>query len=63
LDSKFPRLYSFARNKKIPVANFLTNNTLEAQFHLPLSKQAYQEFQGLQAHIQALQIDSNTSDS
>jgi hypothetical protein len=63
LESKFPRLYSFARNKKISVATFLTNNTLEAQFHLPLSEQAFQEFQGLQAHIQALQIDSNTSDS
>jgi hypothetical protein len=30
LESEFPRPYSFARNKNILVASFLSNNTLEA---------------------------------
>jgi hypothetical protein len=55
LESKFPRLYSFARNKNISVAIFLSNNMFEAQFHLPLSEQAFQEFQSLQVLIEALQ--------
>jgi len=63
LESKFPRLYSFARNKNISVARFLSNNTLEAQFHLPLSEQAFQEFQSLQELIQDLQVDQNSKDS
>jgi hypothetical protein len=63
LESKFSRLFSFARNRNISVASFLSNNTLEAQFHLPLSEQAFQEFQSLQDLIQALQVDSNTNSS
>ena len=63
LESKFPRFYSFARNKNISVAKFLSNNTLEAQFHLPLSEQAFQEFRSLQDLIQALQVDQNSKDS
>jgi hypothetical protein len=42
LESKFPRLYSFARNKNISVARFLSNNTLEAQFHLPFIRAGLQ---------------------
>ena len=52
LQDKFPRLYSYAKNKKISVAKFLTSNTLDSQFHLPLSEQAYQEYLGLQELIQ-----------
>jgi hypothetical protein len=42
---------------------FLSNNTLQSQFHLPLSEQAFQEFQSLQGLIQALQVDQNSRDS
>jgi hypothetical protein len=39
LQTRFPRLFSFARHKNISVAKFLENNTMEAQFYrLSLSK-------------------------
>jgi hypothetical protein len=60
---KFPRLYSFARHKKISVSQFLLNNSLESQFHLPLSEQAYQEFQSLQEYIQTIQVQQDSKDS
>ena len=60
---KFPRLYSFARNKRILVSQFLLNNSLESQFHLSLSKQAYQEFQSLQEYIQTIQVQQDSKDS
>jgi hypothetical protein len=60
---KYPRLYSFAKNKNISVAQFLTNNTLEMQFHLPLSEQAYQEYQSLQDYFQTFQVQQGAKDS
>jgi hypothetical protein len=36
LQHKLPRLYSFAKNKNISFAAFLHNDSMEAQFHLPL---------------------------
>jgi hypothetical protein len=47
LQNEFPRLFSFAKNKKISVAQFLLNNSIEKQFHLPLLVQAFQEYQHL----------------
>jgi hypothetical protein len=63
LQTKYPRLFSYAKNKNITVAQFLSNNSLETQFHLPISKQAYQEFQNLQDYIQTIQVHHNTKDS
>jgi hypothetical protein len=60
---KFPRLYSFAKNKKISVSQFLLNNSLHTQFHLPLSEQAYHEYQDLQEYIQTIQVEQDTKDS
>jgi hypothetical protein len=45
LKHKFPRLYSYAKNKNISVAKFIMNNRTEDQFHLPHSIQAFQEYQ------------------
>jgi hypothetical protein len=42
------------KNKNISIAQFPTNNTLEMQFHLPLSEQAYQEYQSLQDYFQTI---------
>jgi hypothetical protein len=56
LQTKFLRLFSFAKNKTISVAQFLTNNTLEQQFHLPLSVQAFQEYHDLHELILEIQI-------
>ena len=63
LQDKFPRLYSYAKNKKISVAKFLTSNTLDSQFHLPLPEQAYQEYLGLQELIQNIQVQEDSKDS
>jgi hypothetical protein len=37
MQNKFPRLFSYAKKKDISVAQFLTHNQLQEQFHLPLS--------------------------
>jgi hypothetical protein len=63
MQTNYPRLFSFAKNKKISVAQFLLNNSLEAQFHLPLSEQAFQEYQRLQDYIQTIQVQENAKDS
>jgi hypothetical protein len=56
LQNKFPRLFTFAINKTISVAQFLLNNNMEQQFHLPLSVQAFQEYHDLHELIQQIQI-------
>ncbi|CAO2167262.1 unnamed protein product [Urochloa humidicola] len=62
LQEKFPRLYSFARNKTISVAQFITHNNVAQQFHLPLPEQAYQEYTALQELIQGIQIIEGEKD-
>jgi hypothetical protein len=36
LQNEFPRLYSFAQNKSISVAKFLSTAQIDELFHLPL---------------------------
>jgi hypothetical protein len=60
---KFLRLYCFAKNKKISMSQFLLNNSLQSQFYLPLSEQAYHEYQDLQEYIQTIQVEQDTKDS
>jgi hypothetical protein len=62
LDEAFPRLFSFAKNQDISVAEFLQNNIIEDQFHTPLSNEAFQEYQELQNLIQNLQIQEKEKD-
>jgi hypothetical protein len=52
--ASFPRLYSFAKNKKISMAQFLLNNEIENQFHLPLFDQAFQQYHQMQQLIQQM---------
>ena len=63
MQHKYPRLYSFTKNKNPSVAQFLTNNTLKAQFYLPISVQALQEYQNLQEYIQTIQVHPDCKDS
>jgi hypothetical protein len=56
LQDKFPRLFSCARNKLISVAKFLCTTQMDELFHLPLSEEAWQEYQALQVIIQGIQI-------
>jgi predicted PP-loop superfamily ATPase len=63
LQQRFPRLFSFAKDKKISVAQFLQDNHLESQFHLPLSENAHKQYQELQQVISQLQVDESTKDT
>jgi hypothetical protein len=45
------------------VAQFLLNNQIEDQFHLPLSVQAFQEYQEMQQIIQQIQISDQNKDN
>jgi hypothetical protein len=63
IQQKLPRFYSFAKNKNISVFAFLQNDSLEAQFHLPLSDQAFQEYLQFQQLIQQVQVSENSKDS
>jgi hypothetical protein len=45
LHKKFQHLYSFAKNKDIFVQEAVNFEYMEDMFHLPLSQQAYEEFQ------------------
>jgi hypothetical protein len=62
LEQKFPRLYSYAKNKDISVASFIQNNKFEQQFHVPLSVQAFQEYQEMYDIIHQTQISSEAKD-
>ncbi|TVU07261.1 hypothetical protein EJB05_47309, partial [Eragrostis curvula] len=55
LKDEFPRLYSFAKNVKISVADYVGNQSIHDQFHLPLSQEAFQELQSLNTITQGLQ--------
>jgi hypothetical protein len=62
LQHKFPRLFSYAKNQNISVADFIHNNNFQQQFHLPLSVQAFQEYQAMQDIIQQTQISNEAND-
>ena len=62
LQQKFPRLFTYAKNDKISVAAFLRNNIINDQFFLPLSEEAFQEYQELQTILQNLQIQEHSRD-
>jgi hypothetical protein len=59
LSDKLPRLYSYARDKTISGAKFLTQENILTHFRLPLSLQAYQELSKLQSFIQQIQMPQN----
>jgi hypothetical protein len=54
--------YSFTKNKTISVAKFLSDNQIQNQFHLPLSVQAFQEYQALHDLIQGIQVQLGGKD-
>jgi hypothetical protein len=59
MQHKFPRLFSYAKKKDILVAQFLTNNQLQEQLNLPLSVEAFQEYQ----QMQQIQMSSEEKDN
>lgn len=55
LEQSFPRLYTYAKNKNISVANFINHQDPSKHFHLPLSSQAHQDYLQLLQVIQGAQ--------
>jgi hypothetical protein len=62
LQDKFPRLFSFAKDNLISVARFLSTKQMDKFFHLPLSSEAWHEYQALQVIIQGIQIACEEKD-
>ena len=62
LQDRFPCLYSFVLEEDISVADFISSEDSLQSFYLPLSNQAYQEWQELQGIIATVQ-PSNEKDS
>jgi len=62
LSSKYPRLASFARKDGISVLEVMQAEDLDTLFLLPLSQQAFEEMENLQAQLQALPYDEHSPD-
>jgi hypothetical protein len=62
LDSSFPRLFSFVRDKLQSVKEFLEKDSMMDNFHLPLSIEAHQEFQQMMDFISDVAINPEADD-
>jgi hypothetical protein len=63
LNRHISKAFLLCQESKYLCAQFLQNNQLECQFHLPLSEQAHLEYQELQQAISQIQVDESTKDS
>lgn len=63
LMNTLPRLYSFAKNKNISVAQQINNTSVHEHFHLPLSQKEFEELQSLNQIIYDLQQQEQCGDS
>jgi hypothetical protein len=62
LDSSFPRLFSFVRDKLQSVKEFLEKDSVLDNFHLPLSIEAHQEFQQMMEFISDVALNPEADD-
>jgi hypothetical protein len=62
LSHEFPRLYSFALDQNISVKGIMEVGHLDDLFSLPLSAQAFEEYQLLQSKLQEIQYDVTITD-
>ena len=56
---KYPQIHSYCRTDNQSIRQFIQAATIEDNFHLTLSIQAYQQFQSLQMDLQNIQISEN----
>jgi hypothetical protein len=63
LCDKFPRLFSYALNEDLTVADFAHSPDATSLFSLPLSVQAFEELEQVQQIMENLVIDPSTHDS
>ena len=62
LSQEFPRLASFASNENASVLEVMQATDLDELFFLPLSQQAFEEYEVLQLHLQNLPYDADAKD-
>jgi hypothetical protein len=63
LCNEYPRLFSYSLSGDISVAQFLGNNTPTNLFALPLSVQAFEELNEIQAWCQDFQREQSSNDA
>jgi hypothetical protein len=63
LSQTYLRLASFARNEGASVLEIMQAKDLNSLFFLPLSEQAFEELETLQAQLQDIPFDDNATDS
>src|SRR3954462_5780265 len=61
LHIQLPHIFSFAKNQYISVQKFMATEFMEDLFHLPLSTQAFQEFQIIDSLCQEFNLRSNST--
>ena len=62
LAQTYPRLASFARNRGASVLEIMEAVDLDSLFLLPLSQQAFEELETLQAQLQDIPYDEDAVD-
>jgi hypothetical protein len=62
LKSELPRIYSYARNRKISVALFCSTSDVHQHFHTPISSQAAQELITLYQIVSQAQVNNQGRD-
>ena len=64
ISNTHPRAFSYVRNEDCSVKDFLTINSLDEAFFLPLSTQALEEVQHMQSLVTHITLDNsqNTKD-
>jgi hypothetical protein len=63
LDSSFPRLFSYAKDKLQSVKEFFDMESVLESFHLPLSVQPHDELASLQLLLHNTSLNSESNDS
>jgi hypothetical protein len=63
LSSKYPRLYSFAKEQKISIQRIMQKENISKVFNLPLSEQAMDELLLMQHDIQQVIFDEDSNDT
>jgi hypothetical protein len=60
--TELPRLFSYARDRKISVAHFCSYSNVHQNFHTPISNQAAQELATLNQIINQAQVNIHNRD-
>src|SRR4051812_44687956 len=62
MQNKFPRLFSFVVNHDLSVRDVISSLDRSQLFHLPLSQEAYEEFQSMEIELNQFQLKPMEND-